>query len=194
MKITRELIVDTALALINEEGSSSRVNLREIARRLGCAHTNIYNYYPSLDELLWDAHGAALRRMTEAVTSASLKGELEKSLQAFYSAYAGFYLSNRGWFSLLWQDPLAGERPERHRSEAEEMVRRLVDHLADAYRGTIEWKVLHDVLHRVHCYLHGEVSIFIHGRGLIKDDAKFRAYVIAQCVRMTVLFTDDARL
>lgn len=193
MKITRELIVETALALINEEGSSTRVNLREIARRLGCAHTNIYNYYPSLDELLWDAHAAALRRMAEAVTSAPVKGGPEKSLHAFYSAYAGFYLSNRGLFSLLWQDSLSGERPERHRADAEEMVRLLVDHLGAAYQGAIEWKALHDVLHRVHCYLHGEVSIFIHGRGLIRDEAKFRAYAVSQCVRMTMLFADDVK-
>ena len=59
MKISKELIVETALALINEEGSSSKVNLREIARRLGCAHTNIYNYYPSLDELLGRARRCA---------------------------------------------------------------------------------------------------------------------------------------
>ena len=188
MKITREQILDTALAMVNERGTSANINLREIARRLDCAHTNLYNYYPSLDGLLWDAHGSALERMVHAVTSAPVKGGREKSLSSFYAAFLGFYLSNRGLFSLLWQDTLSGERPETHRADAEEKVRLLVDHLSEIYEGAVELNRLHDALHRVHCYLHGEVSIFIHGRGLIRDEPKFRAYVVEQCVMMTRLF------
>lgn len=193
MKITKELILETALAAINDEGTSSKVNLRELARRLGCAHTNLYNYYPSFDQLLWDAHGAALERMLDAVMSSPAKGGREKSLSSFYSAFADFYLSNRGWFRLLWADPLAGERPARHRERGEEVVSLLVEKLCAAYGETSDVKLLFDVLHRVHCYLHGEVSIFIHGRGLIREDAKFCAYLVSQCVRMTVLFAEDMR-
>ena len=47
-----EQIVDHALALIAEKGTSRDVNLREISRRVGCAHTNIYNYFASLQDLL----------------------------------------------------------------------------------------------------------------------------------------------
>ena len=190
MKITKELIVETALAMVNEEGTASRINLREIARRLGCAHTNLYNYYPSLGLLLWDAHGAALGQMLEAVTSSSCRRGTCPSLKVFYERFLDFYLLNRGLFSLLWEDSLAGERPEAHRKASEEKVERLIGHLLAVYGGSVERNKAHDVLHRVHCYLHGEVSIFVHGRGLIKDEAKFRAYVVDQCVVMTRLFAE----
>jgi AcrR family transcriptional regulator len=52
---TRERFVETTLALIAETGGSRDVNLREISRRLGYAHTNLYNYYPTYQDLLWEA-------------------------------------------------------------------------------------------------------------------------------------------
>ncbi len=52
---TGERFVETTLALIAETGGSRDVNLREISRRLGCAHTNLYNYYPTYQDLLWEA-------------------------------------------------------------------------------------------------------------------------------------------
>ncbi len=42
-KITKEQIISTALDLMRDKNELRTVNMREIARTLGCAHTNIYN-------------------------------------------------------------------------------------------------------------------------------------------------------
>jgi len=54
--ITKEQIIETALDLLKDKSDIRSVNLREIARVLGCAHTNLYNYFPSFNDLLWEAH------------------------------------------------------------------------------------------------------------------------------------------
>ena len=52
--------VETTLELIVEAGGSGTVNLRQISRRMGCAHTNAYNYFASYQDLLWAAFGRTL--------------------------------------------------------------------------------------------------------------------------------------
>ena len=67
---TAERYVETTLELIAERGSSAEVNLREISRRIGCAHTNAYNYFESREDLLWHA----LRRVVELYCDAVSAG------------------------------------------------------------------------------------------------------------------------
>ncbi len=40
---TAERLIEETLALIAERGGSQDVKLREVSRRVGCAHTNVYN-------------------------------------------------------------------------------------------------------------------------------------------------------
>jgi AcrR family transcriptional regulator len=63
-----ERFVDTALDLIAEHGGSGHVNLRQIARRMGCAHTNLYNYFADYPELLWEAFRRTLVTYGEWIT------------------------------------------------------------------------------------------------------------------------------
>ena len=63
--MTADRFIDETLELIAEKGGSQEVNLREIARRIGCAHTNAYNYFVSFDELLWAAFRRGLKRYGE---------------------------------------------------------------------------------------------------------------------------------
>ena len=58
--LTREGIIEATMALIDEKGSSSNVNFREIARALGCAHTSLYNLFPSYSELLLETGKAIM--------------------------------------------------------------------------------------------------------------------------------------
>jgi AcrR family transcriptional regulator len=57
---TADRFVETTLKLIAENGGSEHVNLRQISRRMGCAHTNAYNYFASYQDLLWTAFGRTL--------------------------------------------------------------------------------------------------------------------------------------
>ena len=50
---TADRFIETLVDLIAEKGGSVGVNLREIARRMGIGHTNLYNYFDTFDDLLW---------------------------------------------------------------------------------------------------------------------------------------------
>ena len=75
LRPTADRFVDTTLELIAEQGGSQGVNLREVARRIGCAHTNVYNYFDSYDDLLW----SAFRRVLDDY-AACWADELDESL------------------------------------------------------------------------------------------------------------------
>ena len=72
---TADRFVKTTIDLIAEEGGAGPVNLRQVSRRMGCAHTNLYNYFASFQDLLW----AAFRR-TLSIYGAWLTQDLDDSL------------------------------------------------------------------------------------------------------------------
>ena len=83
--ISREQIIDSALELLRNRRDVQSLNLREIARALGCAHTNLYNYFSSYPQLLWEAHAVCMERMSAqigAVAAAALAPKYK--LQAFF--------------------------------------------------------------------------------------------------------------
>ena len=49
VNLTRDKFILETLALIREKGGSKNVNLREISKRVGCAHTNAYNYFDGFE-------------------------------------------------------------------------------------------------------------------------------------------------
>lgn len=52
--------VVTMLELILEKGGLTGVNLRMISKKIGCAHTNAYNYFDGFDGLIFAAYDRAL--------------------------------------------------------------------------------------------------------------------------------------
>lgn len=72
---TADRFVETTLDLIAEEGGVGPVNLRQVSRRIGCAHTNVYNYFASYQDLLWTAF-----RRTLSMYAAWLTKDLDDSL------------------------------------------------------------------------------------------------------------------
>jgi AcrR family transcriptional regulator len=73
---TADRFVETTLDLIAEEGGAGPVNLRQVSRRMGLAHTNLYNYFAGFQDLLW----AAFRR-TLSIYGAWLTQALDDSLE-----------------------------------------------------------------------------------------------------------------
>src|ERR1035437_9524560 len=62
MKVGRDSLVECAVALIDEQGGTQGVNMRAVAARAQCAHTNVYNFFENYEALLWAALGMALDR------------------------------------------------------------------------------------------------------------------------------------
>ncbi len=189
-KIDSEIIINTTLELINEKGEASSVNLREIARRLGCAHTNLYNYFHSLDDILWEALQQALIRLMDFATEdlAHIEDE-EKKMEYYFSRVLEFYLNNKGWFRLIWFERLNGSRPKKTLDAIIHTVDSILSIFHPPYSSKFTREEMHFIIHNVHCYLHGEIFIYIAGRGLIKDEAGFKEYVVLQCMKMFHLYT-----
>ncbi|SFC93294.1 TetR/AcrR family transcriptional regulator [Clostridium uliginosum] len=194
--ITKDQVVETTLKLIKDNENIRSVNLRGVAREIGCAHTNLYNYFSSFDELLWCAHIKILEIFLEELKEKILvTNDYELKLNYFYNHFVDFSLKHKGWFRLAWFEILEGNRPEEDRIATTQTV--------DAFVEIIEgiWISMYDsspcrekiraVIHNVHCYIHGEVSIYIAKRGLIQEEYLFKKYVVNQCIKLTKLLLNE---
>jgi AcrR family transcriptional regulator len=187
--ISKALIVETALDLIRERNDLRGLNLREVARTLGCAHTNLYNYFTSYNGLLWEAH-ATLQEMFMELLAQKLKAayDAELRLDFFFKAFVDTYLDNKGWFRLAWHEYIGGERPLRDIEVTEKTNAELNRHIAEIWKD-LSGEYPDDgqtkrVLHNTHCYIVGEISNYLMGRGLIDDEAELKAYITAEAIRM----------
>lgn len=187
--ITKEQIVETALELMRDKIDLHSLNLREIARTLGCAHTNLYNYFPSYNDLLWETHSTIqeifmkmLTKKLEATNTAELR------LTYFFETFVDMYLDNKGWFRLTWHEYIEGDRPQRDIETTEATNKMLNQYMAniwkDLYGQYPNADAAKRVLHNTHCYIVGEISNFLLGRGLIENESELKAYITREATCM----------
>lgn len=190
--ISKEEILNRTLVLLRNRRNVQSLNLREIARDLGCAHTNLYNYFSSYTELLWEAHAVCLEKMLEQIRMSVNKPlAAECKLQAFFGAVVRVYLENTGWFRLVWLEYLGEQQPEENaravaasRKEMDDIVAQIWQELDG--KPPITQK-LEETVHFVHCYIIGEISNYLSGRRLIEEEEAFCCSVVRQAVRSTML-------
>lgn len=190
--ISKEQIICTALDLLRDKQDLKDLNLREIARTLGCAHTNLYNYFPSYTELLWSAH-AALQNvmMTMLEENLSSAATAERKLKCIFDTVVQIYLDNTGWFRLSWLEYLGDERPEfdvvATSAAREQLNGYVMDIWEELSRSRTDGKKVRETVHIAHCYIIGEVSNYISGRRLIEDKAEFISCVVNQAIRILTM-------
>jgi AcrR family transcriptional regulator len=187
--ITKEQIIETALDLMKNKSDLRGLNLREIARTLGCAHTNLYNYFPSYNDLLWETH-ATLQEifMDMLIKKLNAANTAELRLAYFFEVFIDLYIDNKGWFRLAWHEYIGDERPQRDIEVTEATNKALNKYISEI------WKELSGeypnadttrrVFHNTHCYIVGEISNYLLGRGLIENEAELKAYIIHEAIRM----------
>jgi AcrR family transcriptional regulator len=187
--ITKEQIVHTTLELMQNKNDLQGLNLREIARALGCAHTNLYNYFPSYKDLLWETH-AALQEMFMEILTEKLKTvkSAELRLNCFFKAFVDMYVENKGWFRLAWHEYIGSERPPKDLEATVKTNMELNRHIAQIWNElTGEYpdaEQIKRVLHNTHCYIVGEISNYLLGRGLIENEVELKTYITAEATRM----------
>lgn len=152
----KDTFVEAVLEMLDEGVGLRDLNLRRIAARIGCAHTNAYNYFGSFEELLWWSLRGALERMTDGAGRSS--GDL-------IDVYVDFALDHPTWYRLIWVEPLAGPAP----AEVERYLRVPAEVFAawaarDLWRGGPAPSEPELATRVLHGYLHGELSAITSGR------------------------------
>ncbi|SDY09789.1 DNA-binding transcriptional regulator, AcrR family [Evansella caseinilytica] len=163
--VSKELIIETALRLIEQNRGIKNVNLRGIAKEIGCAHTNLYNYFNSFDEIIWETLGQILLKMIDYVeiNIVSAANDEEKFYAAL-KAILEFSLMHPGWYRIVWFESIGGTPTPRI---AEILVRPmdgLNDLLIKASGGMLTDEKANNVASILHSYLHGEVCKLISDR------------------------------
>ena len=190
--LTADRFVDTMLELIAAEGGSLNVNLRQISRRLGCAHTNLYNYFASYEDLRWATFRRTLRLYGE-----HLERDLDDSLAAgeylcrVLSNLATFPEEHPGLYRFIGSDPIDLDRiPD----DILETVSGMKEWLADIFRiasgpGTSadEAKSASNI---VLAYLDGETLNLINGRSVPGESIRGR--MVGNALRMFELLTEGS--
>jgi AcrR family transcriptional regulator len=188
---TAERYINATLALIAESGSSRNLNLREISRRIGCAHTNTYNYFSSREDLMWAAFRKALRIFAAAMT---------KDLDDTLSGHAYFRqlfrnmiewpLENKGLYRFISSDPL---HPEQIPQDIIDTVSGMKRWLFETFRILCGDQMIGEHVTRLGdillAYLDGEVLILINGRVLPEEDIAGR--VLDNLERMFTLLSAE---
>jgi AcrR family transcriptional regulator len=174
-----ERYLERTLTMIDGAGGSHGVNLRELSRALGCAHTNTYNYFEGLDALLSEALVTAVeRQLAHAEAALAAAGvDPEERLQALIDSQIDFALAHPGWYRFVWLEPLRRPPPERAQAAMQRAGEGLVDLVARASDGTLPEGAAWQVAEDLHTYLHGALCKAIAGRIAPAPDDQLRARI-----------------
>lgn len=196
---------DTFIAAVLEmldEGTALRdLNLRKIARRIGCAHTNAYNYFASFEELLWWSLREALERMIafaagsgkmgsgKAAEGKTGDGTIETTSSGggnLMEGYIDFALHHPAWYRLIWIEPLGGEPPREVAEYLDVPGRLYTEWLADCTgmeTGDADLTANGRILHG---YVHGELAAISSGRARSGPE-NLRTELLAHTARLFAL-------
>ena len=171
--ITKEQVINKALELMKDKEDIRSVNLRVIAREVGCAHTNLYNYFSSFDDLLKESYIKVLEIFSSMlIKNISNIDDYQLKLKIIFSKIVDFYLDNKGWFRLLWVEIIAEDKREANYLAASQTVDSFVVIIEDIckhiYSSTPSPEQIKNTVHVVHCYIYGEVSIYIANHSFVQ--------------------------
>ena len=157
-------LVDVTVQLIEEQGGLQGVNLRQIAKRANCAHTNIYNYYQDFEDLLWDVFARIETLWAEAAIPQINAGlPIDELVERVTRIQIEFAVAHPGWYRCLWSEPLSRKPSQAvrdaRRQSRDEMVRFILQSYPDMEpaRGNNLFMILFG-------YVHGSISLLINGR------------------------------
>lgn len=189
---TADRFVETTLDLIAEVGGAGPVNLRQVSRRMGCAHTNLYNYFASFQDLLWEAF-----RRTLSLYGAWLNRELDDSLgpeehlRRVLVNLASFPQAHPGLYRFIASDRLPmGEIPEDILDTVSQMKRWLSETLWAVSDQALDPDAAAVIADIVLAYVDGETLNLINERVIPGEDVQGR--IVGNALRIYRLLVLDA--
>lgn len=179
-----ERYIEATLDLIAERGGSAQVNLREISRRIGCAHTNAYNYFESREDLLLHAFRRALRQYGDAIT-AGLDGTLSGHafLRRMIRNMIEWSIQHPGLHRFISSDPIDPEKLPGDIIETVILMKKWIAQVLEVLAcGRLDKMGLTRMVDVVLGYLDGEVFNLINGRFLPGEDIAGRVIDNIECL------------
>lgn len=176
---TAERLLDVTLDLIDERGSSRGVNLREIAKRAGCAHTNAYNYFYNLEELFWYALARLLKRMElYMVEKVGLVYDSDQYFENFILSQIDFSFEHPGWYRFIWLEHISGSPPRVVMRYWEKITADFVLVIFALSRKRLTQKQCETVAQIIRGYIHGEICSMLSGKMYHGDRDRIQAKII----------------
>ncbi len=97
--------IDGMLELISEKGGLSDVNLRMVSKKIGCAHTNAYNYFDGYEGLIFESYDRALDIYGSAVVKdLDQFSDGQECFERFVQNIIMFALNNPGYYRFIGSD------------------------------------------------------------------------------------------
>lgn len=181
--------IEAMLELILEKGGLTGVNLRMVSKKIGCAHTNAYNYFEGYDGLIFAAYDRALVLYGLAV----VKGldEIEDGGEyfiAFIKNIIDFALENPGYYRFIGSDSfnIAGLSMETIQ-KAIELKAFFLDVFYLVTKPLLDREEADENANILMSYIDGELFNIINMRAFPDDDTSNR--IISNSIKLVKLFT-----
>ena len=105
--VTKDMILDTALALAKEEGIEN-VTARKLAAKIGCSTQPIFRVYANMSELYGEIHQKAIEAFSDYYDN--FKSEVETPFIHLGLAYINFAKEESKLFQLLFLSDSRGDK------------------------------------------------------------------------------------
>jgi AcrR family transcriptional regulator len=175
----KERLITSTLELIDQQGGLHGVNLRQIAVKAGCAHTNIYNYYQDFEDLLWDTiFRIGDQWMIYGVDKFDDQMTLEEVAEQFAIIQIDLAREHPGWYRCLWQEPLSGNLPVKvmdSRRESRDAITRV---FVTASHNRLDQDQANRLFQIIFTFIHGSISLMINGRIVRTDHEVYKVQVL----------------
>lgn len=183
--VTNEIILETTLHLINEKEGIKDVTLRDIAKEIGCAHTNLYNYFSSLDDIFWETLAQVLLKMIDyADVDLDTEADPEENLYLVLSNIIDFAMDHPGWYKLMWLESLGGEPSEEVKKILTKPGKDFTNKLIKANNNRLSEEEANTIGDILHGYLRGELCKWINHRRFInsRKETKIKILSNLKCI------------
>jgi AcrR family transcriptional regulator len=159
---TKDLLINTTLELIEENGGCRGVNLRQIADRIGMAHTCLYHYFESLESLYWAALDRALEwQMSYTYEAVGNIQSPQEKLKKFIESQITCARMHPALYRLFWVEPIKGSPQPCVVERTDQMINYWVRIICTAISGRIAPENMRLAGQLIHSYFHGEMCIYV---------------------------------
>ena len=187
--VSKEIILETTLSLIDKNEGIKDVTLRDIAKEVGCAHTNLYNYFSSLDEIFWESLGQVILMMMD-YSSKGLNNEKDDEGRFFLilSNLIDFSMEHPGWYRFIGFESIGGNPS----TEVAKILYKLGDGFSELIKegnnniSSEKANLIGDILHS---YLHGELCKWINNRNFISRREETKTKILSNLKHLYKLLT-----